>query len=312
LYDMLVSSGDFAGYPWESNTFNLLTRKFPRLNSIRSRRKLLDFWFGHQLGRRSGLERSEIEARVLSECRNMGDFLRIAMEEICRKQGASRWAEKTPEHVLCIPAIRQSFPESLFVHIIRDGRDVALSLASFERIRPYVWEAGSQLLSFAVYWKWNVRNGCADGRKLGRDYYEMSYEELVEKPRETLTKLGAFTGHDMDYDRILRNAVGSVRRPNTSFRDGDSGGTFSPVARWKEHYSPEELAMFEALAGDCLEEHGYPLASGPLRGSQRYRVAALSALCTSQLAARCWLLYRTPFGYLRECRGNFRLRTRPM
>jgi hypothetical protein len=158
-------------------------------------------------------------------------------------------------------------------------------------------------LFFGAYWKWIVRTGCADGRKLGRDYYEISYEELVEKPRKTLAKLGAFIEHDMDCDRILRNAVRSVRRPNTSFSDGDSGESFSPVARWKKHYAPEELAMFEALAGDCLEEHGYRLAAGSLPRSQRYCVAALSALYTSQLAARRWLIYRTPLGHFTEPGG---------
>jgi Sulfotransferase family len=308
LYDLLVSSGGFAAYPLESGTFRMLAPKFPQLNSVRSRRKLLDFWFGHEVGIRSELERGEIEARVLSECSHMGDFLRIAMEELCHKQGANRWTEKTPEHVACIPLIRQFFPESLFIHIIRDGRDVALSLVNFGRMHPFIWEAGSQLLSFGAYWKWLVQKGCADGRKLRRDYYEMSYEELVENPRESLAKLGAFIEHDMEDDRILRNGVGSVRRPNSSFRDADSAATFSPIARWRNQYSPEQLAMFEALAGDCLEEHGYKLVAGPVLRRHRYEAAAISTLCTSQLALKNWLLYRTPLGRFTGWRGDFPLR----
>jgi len=295
---MILSSGDFAGYPFESDTFRILGPKFPNLLSRRDRMRLLEFWLGSEYGVGAGLDRSDIEPRVLEECRTIGDFLRIVMEEICRKQGAHRWAEKTPDHALYIAEIKRFFPNALVVHIIRDGRDAALSLANFGRIRPFPWEIGSRLLSFGVYWKWIVGKGCAAGRKIGPDYYEMHYEDLVEQPRETLARLGSFIDHELNYERIQQVAVGSVRRPDSSFAPTVSTEGFNPVGRWKRKYSPEDLANFEALVGDYLEEVGYSLATQPFERRRTFSMSALSSFYTLQLECKHRIKIGTPLGRL--------------
>jgi hypothetical protein len=294
---MILSSGGFAGYPFESDTFRILGPKFPRLTSLRNRKRLLEFWLRSTNGAESGLDRSDIESRVYGECRNIGDFLRIVMEEMCRKQGVHRWTEKTPDHVLSMAEIKRLIPDALIVHIIRDGRDVALSLANFGRIQPYIWPRGSKVLSFGVYWKWLVQKGRATGRQIGRDYYELHYEHLMEKPRETLANLGDFIGHDLDYDRIAQVGVGSLSHPNSSFEKSSSEAGFNPVGRWKRQLSPEELACFESLVGDCLEETGYFLATCPQQ--RRWAGTALfSAFHASQLEVKHQLKSRTALGRL--------------
>jgi hypothetical protein len=220
------------------------------------------------------------------------------MEEICHKQGAHRWAEKTPHHALYITQIKRFFPDALVVHIIRDGRDTALSLANFGRIRPFPCEVGSSLLSFGVYWKWMVRKGRAAGEKIGRDYYELHYEDLVEKPRETLGRLGNFIDHELNYERILQVGVGSVSRPDSSFAPVVPAEGFKPAGRWKQRYSPKDLAMFEALAGDCLQDCGYSLASSALQRCRTLSVSALSSFYISQLECKHWLKIGTPLGRL--------------
>jgi hypothetical protein len=298
LHHMILSSGDFAVFPIESETFRLLGPKFPGLTSLRNRKRLLEFWLRSENFAPSGLDRSDIEPRILTESRNIGDFLRIMMEEICRKQGVHRWAEKTPDHLLSIPEIKEFIPDSLIVHIIRDGRDVALSLASLGMIRPFLWERGSKLLSFGVYWKWMVRKGRATGRKLGKDYYELHYEDLVEKPRETLAHLGDFIGHNLDYGRIAQVGVGSVSRPNTSFENVTSPVGLSPVGRWKKQYSAEDLARFEALVGDCLEETGYSLATSRKNRKSALSSDAIAALNLAELELKHRLKRHTPLGRL--------------
>lgn len=296
LYDMIQSSGGFARVPFESDTFRILGPKFPNLASVKNRKSLLQFWLKSEEGVRSGLEQGDIEARVIAECRNIGEFLRIVMEAMCRKQGVGRWAEKTPDHALNIPLIRRFFPDSLIVHIIRDGRDTALSLANFKWISPYMWQRGSKRLSFGVYWKWIVRKGRSAGRALGRDYYELHYEDLVEKPRETLAPLGNFIGHDLDYDRIKQNGVGAVEKPYSSFKDHASSEKFDPVNRWKKRYSPEELARFEALVGDCLEETGYKLATEASNRRHTFSVRAVSCFYIAQLEFKHQMKFHTPLG----------------
>jgi hypothetical protein len=220
------------------------------------------------------------------------------MEEMCRKQGVRRWAEKTPDHLLSIVEIKRLIPNALVVHIIRDGRDAALSLANFGRINPYFCKLGSELLSFGVYWKWLVQKGRAAGRTLGRDYYELHYEGLIENPRKTLSHLGEFIGHDLDYDRIAQVGVGSVSRPNTSFQNLPSPRNGSAVGRWRGQYSPEELAVFEALVGDCLVETGYSLATSPQQRGSALSVLGFWAFHLSQLELKYQLKSHTPLGRL--------------
>jgi hypothetical protein len=264
------------------------------LTSSRNRERLLEFWLRSENGVQSGLHRSDIESRVHRECRNIGDFLRIVMEEMCRQKGVSRWAEKTPDHLLSIADIKRLIPDCLIVHIIRDGRDAALSLANFGRIQPYFFPFGSKLLSFGLYWKWLVRKGRAAGQKICQDYYELRYEDLMENPHETLAHLGRFIGHHLDYERIARTGIGSLSRPNTSFENSATVNGFNPVSRWKKQFPPEELSRFEALVGDCLEETGYSLAT---HSSQQYDslfAAGFSAFHVSQLEFKYQLKSHTP------------------
>jgi len=278
----------------ESNTFDVLGERFSNLRSVESRRKLLDYFVRTDRFAHTGLGRAEIENSVLTDCRNIGDFLRIVMETMCRKQGVRRWAEKSPEHALYLPVIKRYIPDALFVHIIRDGRDAALSLVNFDRIQPYFFEGENKLVSRGVYWSWIVQKARAAGRRMGRDYYELRYEDLVEKPHETLAKLGDFIGHDLDYDRIQRAAVGSVSRPQTSFPGAASTEGFKPVGRWKKKYAPEDLARFEAVAGDCLEAAGYALATPPELRSRRLSDRTTAAIYAAQLELRQWIKSGTP------------------
>jgi len=252
---------------------------------------LLEFWLRSPYFVASGLERSHIESRVLEQCRNIGDFLRIVMEAMCRQQGVRRWAEKSPTHALYIPEIKRLIPDSLIVHIIRDGRDVALSLANYGRIHPFVWQGGKTLSAFGVYWKWMVQAARTDGRQIGHDYYELNYEDLVQNPQATLAALGRFIDHDLDYARILRTGIGSVSQPDSSFKGVAS---HQPVGRWKGKYSPRELAEFESIVGDCLEELGYKLATDPSDTRRSLPTVISLAFYASQLKAKHWLRARKP------------------
>lgn len=310
LHHMILSSGDFAVFPLESNAFCFLGLKFPNLGSLRQRRGLLDFWLAGRSFAVSGLERSDIESRVLEECRNMGDFLRIVMEEMCRKQGVRRWAEKSPAHALHIQEIKQTIPDSIFVHIIRDGRDAALSLASFERIHPFIWDGGQTLAARGMFWKWIVRRARAVGRQLGQDYYELHYEDLMQDPRNTLAALGRFIDHDLDYDRIRQAAIGSVSQPESSFQGATSSGDFNPVNRWKQKYSPQELAEFESLVGDCLEEFGYTLATDASDRHCGLSTHIAQAFYKSQIESIHWLKQRRVLHHFIGTRGERRMSQR--
>ena len=247
LYHMILSAGDFVVYRTESNAMNLLEPRFGDLSVSRNKEKLMDAWLNSKLFWVSGLDGDEIRKKVIAECKHGGDFLRVVMEEMARKQGTRRWADCTPEHLLYLPRIKETIPEALIIHIIRDGRDVALSTDKLGYIKRAPWDRKPTVMAAGLYWEWIVNRGRADGRKLGGDYTEVRFEELITEPRTTLAKLGDFIEHDLDYDRIQRVGIGSVSEPNTSFKGQGGGEEFCPVGRWKKGFSPENLMMFESL-----------------------------------------------------------------
>ena len=68
------------------------------------------------------------------------------MGDIAEQQGASRWGECTPEHLLYIDKIKRDIPDAKVIHVIRDGRDVAVSLDRQRWIRPFPWDKKQSLL----------------------------------------------------------------------------------------------------------------------------------------------------------------------
>ena len=297
LYHMLLSAGNFAVYRVESNVINLLEPRFGDLSVDRNKRRLLQAWYDSRLFTLSGLDKDEIAAKVMSECRNGGDFLRIIMSEMARKQGVERWADTTPEHLLHLHRIKETIPEALVIHIIRDGRDVALSTDKQGYIRRLPWDRKPSKMVAGLYWDWMVNKGRLDGRDLGDDYTEVHFEDLVGKPRETLARLGRFIGQNLDYDQILKAGIGSVSVPNTSFGDG-SKENFNPTGRWRTGYSAEELAMFEGLVGRTLQENGYELATKDQDALNRPGLRRMRAMYKQYFDAKLYLKAKTPLGQL--------------
>ncbi len=298
LYHMLLSAGNFAVYRVESNVINLLEPRFGDLSVPRNQRRLLDAWYNSRLYTLSGLDKPELEKRVGEECRNGGDFLRIIMEEMARKQGVERWADTTPEHLLHLPRIKQTIPSALIIHIIRDGRDVALSTEKLGYIRPLPWDRHSPTMAAGLYWEWMVNKGRSDGRNLGGDYIEVHFEELIAHPQETLTKLGQFIDQELDYKRIQEVGIGSVSAPNTSFKSGEEQHQFSPLGRWKSGYSSEDLAALEGLIGGTLQELGYDLAAKDSESSRRANLRRMRAMYRAYFESKLFLKAKTPLGQM--------------
>jgi hypothetical protein len=124
------------------------------------------------------------------------------------------------------------------------------------------------------------------------NYYELRYEDLIEKPHETLRALAEFSGQELDYAKIQQAGIGSVSQPNTSF-SADSPGAFNPIGRWEKKMTPEQVADFEALTGDFLRELGYPLSSAT---RHNLRTTRLRYTYLAGFTVRHWLKSKTPLG----------------
>lgn len=264
LYHILLSSGGFAIYRTEPKVFTYLAPRFGGFRSREQRERFLKRWLETEDFRRSGLDPGPFRVRILDECRSAGDFLGILMGSIAREQQARRWCDSTPDNLLVMEEIHRAFPDALFIHVVRDGRDVALSLSRQQWIRPLPGDRDAPAyLPAGLYWSWAVGRGRAAGRRLGGAYLEVLYEDLVRTPETALGRISAFLGHFIDYAKVRRTAIGSVSRPNTSF-DAPAPRDFQPMGRWRSLLSESELRRLESLIGPRLLECGYQPATCPL------------------------------------------------
>ena len=292
LYHMLLSAGGFAVYRSESNVFNLLVPRFGDLGNRSNRQQLMDHWLRSKLFRVSGLDANKISEKVLNDCRNGGDFLRTVMEEIAASQGVQRWADCTPDHLLYMREIKRQIPNALFIHIIRDGRDVALSYVKQGWSYPLPWDRSEHLAVAALYWEFVVQKGRRAGKALAPDYHEVRFEDLVTEPQKVLTELGAFIDQPLDYEVIRRAGIGSVSQPNSSFLPEGDIGQFNPVGRWREKLNQPQLTDIEQVIGPILRELGYPLTATASASS--IRALRLRATYNSMFAGKLWLKQHSP------------------
>lgn len=293
LYHMILSAGDFAVYRAESHVFTAIVPRFGNLRRAGARRAALQAWTRSHRFRIAEVDPVHFAARVERECRGGGDFLRIMMESVAEKQGVARWADCTPEHLLSARRIARELPDARFIHIVRDGRDVALSMMRQRWIRPLPGDDLSPLALAAIYWEWIVHQGQRRGAALGDRYREIRFEALLRDPAGTLRELGDFIDHDLDYERILAVGIGSVSRPNTSF--AEQAG-FNPTERWRS-LPAVELAELELLIGDTLGALGYPLATDRrVRRGRRARLRLGRRMYRRLFSTKHWLKQHTPLG----------------
>jgi hypothetical protein len=300
LYHLLLSAGGFAEFHTQMNTFDVLEPIYGDLGVPEKKSRMMHAWLQSKAFDASGLKAEDIKAKVLSECRSTSDFLRIVMEEIARKQGVDRWIDSTPTNIPHLLRIKKDFPDARIIHIIRDGRDVALSLDKRGWSRPLPWDRDRGLMAAGLYWEWIVRKGRKLGSMVQPDYLEVRYEDLVREPGETLQMLAVFLQHDLDYVRIQKARIGAVKTPMTSFKEELERGQFSPVDRWKnkDTLPPGQLALIESLVGDYLQQLGYVLSSNHAQSKQSPRVKRIRLLYGGYYEFKQWAKIKTPLSRL--------------
>ena len=186
------------------------------------------------------------------------DVLRRLYELWALTANKPRYGDKTPVYVLAIDELATIFPEARFVHVIRDGRDVAVSL--LELSHP---EHPRTVGRAAHQWASWVHAGQAAGARLGpQRYLEVRYEALVARPEAVVRPICEFI--DLDFHPAMlqpeaRGLTAVPRHEHWQHAHLDQPPT-SGLRDWRRDMSPSELALFEAVAGAQLEAAGYERA----------------------------------------------------
>ena len=233
LSHLLLSAGGFAVVRSELHALNIIGPRFGGLKSESDRAALVETWLATEVHRRTGLSSERLRELVMGEVRSATDFLGTVMEEVCAIQGARRWSDCTPENVAYIEPLALAFPEARFLHVVRDGRDVAASIAKRGLANAAARDEGRELEVAALLWEWFVKQGRRGCEAFRERSMEVRYEELVSDRGGSLERISAFIGHEVDPARVEEFALGSVSKPNTSFEEDLEKGSFQPVERWR-------------------------------------------------------------------------------
>jgi hypothetical protein len=229
---------------------------------------------------------------------HLANLTRLAIEYFLTqrllKTGKRLVGDKTvllgPEFVEEISTV---YPEARVIHIIRDGRDVVVStmhhrwnqaedqggtveltpdqlakreayrknpralLESGEGIFPDGWLRGN-----AAKWNTRVSRTARDGPALlGASYWEVRYEDLLERPKEEVKQLLDFLGVDASEQTVERcvSAASFERLAEGRSRGQEAASFFRKgiAGDWKNAFTEQDKQDFKAVAGDLLVELGY-------------------------------------------------------
>jgi hypothetical protein len=221
-------------------------------------------------------------ADVVARWRQLDEFtpgaaLRSFYEMYAERRNKPRYGEKTPAYVKNMIKIEAAMPEARFIHVIRDGRDVALSRWKRTLGDKDPAPAGQ----VAETWQRRIRRAQRHGRKVSH-YLELRYEDLVTDTEPNLRRIADFlelpwnpvmlTYYEHAAERMAEMARdlpaidGKPTRPGEERMQAHAMTQKPPdpsaMYRWKEKMSPQDVAAFDAAAGELLSDLGYEVGTG--------------------------------------------------
>jgi hypothetical protein len=231
-----------------------------------------------------GVSADAVGARLRSGM-GLGEAMAAVYETYAADRGKPRWGDKTPMYMQHLPLLERLFPTARYVHLVRDGRDAGLSFLAMPRgIVTESWGHPRTPGGFACQWRTEVRAAQALGGRVGDRYLEVRYEELVADAAGVVERICAFAG--LPYEPAMLEYEGTVDVSAKPHQQRLRQAPTPSVRDWREDMAPQDVAAFEAVAGDLLAELGYETATRPSAAARARGRAALAAYSTRTAAWR--------------------------
>lgn len=219
----LLGSHDRLACGSETHLFNLYLKPF-----LTEREKWLKDW---------------VDQETLDQL--LAQLVTGIFQSALTRQGKMRIVEKTPPHRFWIPRIRNFFPEAKFIHVIRDGRDVSLSLLKRRRWSKEKWIPRT-LSGCARFWVESIEIARQAEADLGAEYLtQVRYEDLVRDQPGELQRLLCFLGEGISPEQL---------RQMVSLHPAHARS----IEKWRQRLSVYGKWRFRRIAGQALRELGYP------------------------------------------------------
>jgi hypothetical protein len=203
------------------------------------------------------------------------------------RHGKPLVGDKSPGYVRYLELLHELWPEAKFVHIIRDGRDVGLSVLDWRKgVTSFSTFEEDPFTTLGVWWEWYVQLGREGGRVLGPDlYHELRYESLVAEPERESALLCEFLRIPYDASMLRFHEGRTSAKPGLSTK-----AAWLPVTEglrdWRTAMEADAVLRFEAAAGDLLDELGYPCGATSISSRQREQAARIRERFAEQAHSR--------------------------
>ncbi len=184
--------------------------------------------------RKFGFE-TDLEAVLadVAECTYRG-VLESVFGQLAKHNRMDRWGDKTPEYIDHLPVLQEVFPDAYYIHIVRDGRDVALSV--FERF----WGA-KNIVTAALEWRHAIDRVREFSKTIEAGHLlEIRYEDVLTEPRQTFARIIEFLKIDDADGRLLDYVDDEARKrlKSTNFN------------KWKTAMTEKQQLAFDRINGD--------------------------------------------------------------
>lgn len=166
--------------------------------------------------------------------------------------------EKSPSHLFAMPFIDEIFPAARYIHVLRDGRDVSVSVraATNSWIQAWMESFGKSIRASARAWKHAVRRARHDGERMGGRFFEIRYEEIHRDPFPAYRKIFDFC--EIPYDESILQSVHDATNFEKNYKPNEKGfRRGGRIGDWRTHFSLKDAVMFNLEAGQMLIDLGY-------------------------------------------------------
>jgi hypothetical protein len=217
--------------------------------------------FGHPRFERLGLSEADVRECAGGRDLRYQEFVRGCFDAYGSRAGKILVGEKSPGYVRHLPTLHFLWPRARFVHLIRDGRDVCLSLRAWKpekqmrTVGRFSTWSDEPYITAGLWWEWHVRLGIEARARLGPLIDEMRYESLVAEPEEQCRALCRFLG--VTYDAEMWKFADRYPQAERERRRGPGVPLTVGMRDWRAQLGLKERIEFEAAAGDLLDELGY-------------------------------------------------------
>ena len=178
------------------------------------------------------------------------DIQQVVERHLAPLAGERRpWGWKHPHSILLLPFLHQLYPTLRFVHVIRDGRDMAFSenvnqLMRYGDLVVPGRRRAARPADAIAYWAWANRSAAEYGETgMGGSYLRLRFEDLCEAPFATALDLLRWSGAGGSAPRLARQAIDLVVPPDT-------------LGRWTAA-PPRAVAAVVETGQDALTRFGY-------------------------------------------------------